>query len=254
MAEYREANQPIKERTGGSTFKNPPGSSAWKLIDAAGCRGLRVGGAKVSEMHCNFLINDRNASAEDIERLGETVRARVKETCGVTLRVGDHPPGLAARRPADRRGTGRRRSRNECVRPDRARFNHVAVLMGGLSAEREVSLDSGKACAEALESAGYKVTRIDAGRDLAEQLERVKPEVCFNALHGRWGEDGCVQGLLELLRHPLHALRRAGLGARHAQGARQGRDARRRHPGGRRQGGAPRARRPGRTCCRGPMS
>ncbi len=85
VAEYREANQPIKERTGGSTFKNPPGASAWKLIDLAGCRGLRVGGAKVSEMHCNFLINDRNASAEDIERLGETVRARVKEASGVTL-------------------------------------------------------------------------------------------------------------------------------------------------------------------------
>ena len=85
VAEYREANQPIKERTGGSTFKNPPGSSAWKLIDAAGCRGLRVGGAKVSEMHCNFLINDRNASAEDIERLGETVRARVRKASGVML-------------------------------------------------------------------------------------------------------------------------------------------------------------------------
>ena len=85
VAEYREANQPIKERTGGSTFKNPPGSSAWKLIDQAGCRGLRVGGAKVSEMHCNFLINDRNATAEDIERLGETVRARVRETSGVML-------------------------------------------------------------------------------------------------------------------------------------------------------------------------
>ena len=85
VAEYREANQPIKERTGGSTFKNPPGTSAWKLIDEAGCRGLRIGGAKVSEMHCNFLINDRNASAEDIERLGETVRARVKAACGVTL-------------------------------------------------------------------------------------------------------------------------------------------------------------------------
>jgi UDP-N-acetylmuramate dehydrogenase len=85
VADYREANQPIKERTGGSTFKNPPGNSAWKLIDAAGCRGLRVGGAKVSEMHCNFLINDRGASAEDVERLGETVRARVREASGVTL-------------------------------------------------------------------------------------------------------------------------------------------------------------------------
>jgi len=85
---------------------------------------------------------------------------------------------------------------------DARRFRHVAVLMGGLSAEREVSLDSGRACAEALESAGYTVTRIDAGRDLAEKLESVKPDVCFNALHGRWGEDGCVQGLLELLAIP----------------------------------------------------
>ena len=85
VANYREANQPVRERTGGSTFKNPPGSSAWKLIDVAGCRGLRVGGAKVSEMHCNFLINDRNASAEDIERLGETVRGRVRAHSGATL-------------------------------------------------------------------------------------------------------------------------------------------------------------------------
>ncbi|MFV0296379.1 MAG: UDP-N-acetylmuramate dehydrogenase [Hyphomicrobiaceae bacterium] len=85
VAEYREANQPIKERTGGSTFKNPPGHSAWKLIDAAGCRGLRIGGANVSEKHCNFLINSGDATAEDIERLGETVRARVKASCGITL-------------------------------------------------------------------------------------------------------------------------------------------------------------------------
>jgi D-alanine-D-alanine ligase len=82
------------------------------------------------------------------------------------------------------------------------RFHHVAVLMGGLSAEREVSLSSGQACADALESAGYQVTRIDAGRDLAAQLRTANPEVCFNALHGRWGEDGCVQGMLELLDIP----------------------------------------------------
>lgn len=85
VADYREKNQPIRERTGGSTFKNPPGFSAWKLIDEAGCRGLRVGGAKVSEMHCNFLINDAGATAEDIERLGETVRARVKGRTGISL-------------------------------------------------------------------------------------------------------------------------------------------------------------------------
>ncbi len=85
VAEYREQNQPIKERTGGSTFKNPTGHSAWKLIDAAGCRGFRVGGAQVSEKHCNFLINDQGATGEDIERLGETVRARVKAQSGVRL-------------------------------------------------------------------------------------------------------------------------------------------------------------------------
>ena len=82
------------------------------------------------------------------------------------------------------------------------RFNHIAVLMGGLSAERDVSLNSGKACAEALETAGYTVTRVDAGRDLADQLRTIKPDACFNALHGRWGEDGCVQGMLELLGTP----------------------------------------------------
>jgi UDP-N-acetylmuramate dehydrogenase len=82
---HRETAQPIREKTGGSTFKNPPGHSAWKLIDAAGCRGLRVGGAQVSEMHCNFLINTGTATGHDIETLGETVRTRVKEHSGIEL-------------------------------------------------------------------------------------------------------------------------------------------------------------------------
>ena len=82
---HRETAQPIREKTGGSTFKNPPGNSAWKLIDAAGCRGLRVGGAQVSEMHCNFLINTGQATGHDIESLGETVRARVKANSGIEL-------------------------------------------------------------------------------------------------------------------------------------------------------------------------
>jgi len=82
---HRESAQPIRARTGGSTFKNPPGASAWKLIDAAGCRGLRQGDAQVSELHCNFLINTAAASARDIEELGETVRARVKAHSGVEL-------------------------------------------------------------------------------------------------------------------------------------------------------------------------
>ncbi|MEQ1614410.1 MAG: UDP-N-acetylenolpyruvoylglucosamine reductase, partial [Hyphomicrobiaceae bacterium] len=100
VAAYREANQPIKERTGGSTFKNPPGHSSWKLIDAAGCRGMKLGGAKVSEMHCNFLINDAEAKASDIETLGETVRAKVKASSGIELqweiiRLGEPLPGKA---------------------------------------------------------------------------------------------------------------------------------------------------------------
>jgi UDP-N-acetylmuramate dehydrogenase len=85
ITESREATQPIKSRTGGSTFKNPPGHKAWQLIDAAGCRGLIVGGAQVSELHCNFLINRGGATAADIETLGETVRKRVKENSGVEL-------------------------------------------------------------------------------------------------------------------------------------------------------------------------
>jgi UDP-N-acetylmuramate dehydrogenase len=85
ITESREATQPVKSRTGGSTFKNPPGHKAWQLVDAAGCRGLRVGGAQVSELHCNFLINLGNATAAEIETLGETVRERVKNNSGVEL-------------------------------------------------------------------------------------------------------------------------------------------------------------------------
>lgn len=82
----REASQPIREKTGGSTFANPKPQSAWKVVDAAGCRGLVIGDAQVSEMHCNFLINRGAASAADIEGLGEEVRRRVREHSGVELR------------------------------------------------------------------------------------------------------------------------------------------------------------------------
>jgi UDP-N-acetylmuramate dehydrogenase len=85
ITESREATQPIKSRTGGSTFKNPLDRKAWQLIDQAGCRGLTLGAAQVSPMHCNFLINQGGANAADIEELGETVRERVRESCGVDL-------------------------------------------------------------------------------------------------------------------------------------------------------------------------
>lgn len=86
ITETREGSQPTKSRTGGSTFKNPDGQSSWKLIDAAGCRGLTVGGAQVSEKHCNFLLNTGAATALDIETLGETVRQRVRADSGISLR------------------------------------------------------------------------------------------------------------------------------------------------------------------------
>ncbi|MEX0297595.1 MAG: UDP-N-acetylenolpyruvoylglucosamine reductase, partial [Kordiimonas sp.] len=93
--EQRQETQPIGTRTGGSTFKNPEGQKAWELIDAAGCRGLKVGDAQVSEKHCNFLINLGDASATDVETLGDTVRDRVKAHSGVELeweiqRIGEH--------------------------------------------------------------------------------------------------------------------------------------------------------------------
>ncbi len=85
IADERESTQPTRTQTGGSTFKNPPGDKAWRLIDEAGCRGLRIGEAQVSEKHCNFLLNLGNATASDIEALGEEVRRRVKERSGVVL-------------------------------------------------------------------------------------------------------------------------------------------------------------------------
>jgi UDP-N-acetylmuramate dehydrogenase len=104
----REATQPVRARTGGSTFKNPPGDSAWRLIDAAGCRGLVRGGAMVSQQHTNFLINTGTATAADLEGLGEEVRRRVFDTSGILLeweieRIGrieiDGDPSLAAPHP-----------------------------------------------------------------------------------------------------------------------------------------------------------
>jgi len=109
----REASQPVRARTGGSTFANPPGGhKAWELIDRAGCRGLRRGGAMVSEKHTNFLINTGDATAADLEGLGEEVRRRVHETSGITLRweikrVGKPLPGFAAVDAAHEEGTAR---------------------------------------------------------------------------------------------------------------------------------------------------
>ncbi len=104
IARAREQAQPLRVRTGGSTFKNPPGAAAWELIERAGCGGLRRGGAVVSEKHCNFIINTGAATAADIEGLGEEVRRRVADATGVTLeweirRIGRHRPGIEEVQP-----------------------------------------------------------------------------------------------------------------------------------------------------------
>jgi UDP-N-acetylmuramate dehydrogenase len=100
ITESREASQPVKSRTGGSTFKNPPGNKSWQLIDKAGMRGFSVGPAKVSEMHCNFLINEGGATASQIEELGETVRAKVRATSGIDLEWEIKRIGIPAERAA----------------------------------------------------------------------------------------------------------------------------------------------------------
>ena len=111
---HRETVQPIREKTGGSTFKNPEGTSAWKEIDKAGCRGLMIGGAQMSPMHCNFMINTGTATGYDLEYLGETVRARV-------LGEFRHPPavGNQAHRQFQAGPRGRRNFSASC-------FSHCA--------------------------------------------------------------------------------------------------------------------------------
>jgi UDP-N-acetylmuramate dehydrogenase len=96
ITEARQASQPVNTRTGGSTFKNPPGARAWELVDQAGCRGLRIGDAGVSELHTNFLVNHGSASAAEIEALGEEVRRRVRETAGLELHWEIKRIGVAA--------------------------------------------------------------------------------------------------------------------------------------------------------------
>ncbi len=145
----------------------------------AGCRGLVRGGAQVSEKHTNFLINTGNATSADIEGLGEDVRRRVKETSGIELEW--------------------EIQRGEGMHDDPPRKLHIAVLMGGWSSERPVSLMSGEGVAKALESKGHRVTRIDMDRDVALRLSEAKPDVVFNALHGCPGEDGTVQGMMDLM-------------------------------------------------------
>ena len=186
MAEIRaarEATQPVRARTGGSTFKNPPGHKAWALIDAAGCRGLRLGGAQVSEKHCNFLLNTGGATAAELEALGEEVRA----------------PG-AGRSPASR--WSGKSSASGCRGMTAWRRGPARRHLGGARGQPRLRRrNASPRCARR----GFEVTPIDVGPDLAATiaaLRAARPDAVFNALHGRFGEDGCIQGVLDWLGLP----------------------------------------------------
>ena len=205
---HRETAQPIREKTGGSTFKNPPGNSAWKLIDAAGCRGLRVGGAQVSEMHCNFLINTGNATGHDIETLGETVRERVKANSGIELhweikrigtsmsrqsvmrRCGSPFSSAAPTRSAWSRWRARRRCIAPCPKPISGSGTSPTPCM---RSRRKTLLGHARPFEDEFKP-GNRGLPLEAALDKAKAEDRV----LVLGLHGGRAENGELQAMCEL--------------------------------------------------------
>ncbi len=199
LVERREASQPVKTKTGGSTFKNPPGHKAWQLIDEAGGRGLRRGGAQVSELHCNFLINTGRRHCRRYRRPRRRGACAGQGKIGRRARMGNQAGGRAV-----------------------SEFKKIAVLMGGLSAERDVSLSSGKGCARGTargrlrgrrdRSQGRRSFRAVARRQARLRVQRPARPLGRGWLRARSARTDA---------HSLHPFRRAGFGAVHAQGAHQ---------------------------------
>jgi|694.fasta_scaffold02427_10 D-alanine-D-alanine ligase len=183
----RAHTQPTNQPSCGSVFKNPQGDFAARLIEATGLKGYRIGGAQVSEKHANFIINTGNASAADIELLMGYVQKQVMLKQGVNLQtevcmVGEQLKTTHIMRPED--------------------FGCVGVLMGGNSAERAISLKSGAAVYEALIALGVNVQAIDVCDDILESIKTYPIDRVFNVMHGRGGEDGILQGVLNVLGLP----------------------------------------------------
>ena len=204
----RDATQPWRARSCGSVFKNPPGDHAARLIEDCGLKGRAIGDAQVSEQHANFILNKAHATAREIEQLIELVRAAVMARHGVWLElevriIGD--PAAADAGPINKP----RAHKTRPARADRATgagrgteyravdFGRVAVLMGGRSAEREISLASGRAVLAALLEAGVEAEAVDVDRATPRRLLAGEFARAFIALHGRGGEDGVIQGALE---------------------------------------------------------
>lgn len=178
---YRAGTQDLQHASAGCMFKNPlkPGCFAGKLIDEAGLKGKRIGNAQVSEKHANFIINCGGATSADVRALIDEVRNAVKENSGVML---DIEVKILGEPPSARRSEV---------------FQKIAVLAGGPSCEREVSLVSGRAVTDALLSKGYDVFMVDPDKNLVEKLKAEKTTFVFIALHGTYGEDGTVQRILD---------------------------------------------------------
>ena len=139
---------------------------------------MKVGDAEISQKHCNFFVNNGNAKSEDLEKLIYQVKKKVLNKTGSKSSI---------------------RTSNYWRK---AMSNLIVVLMGGLSGERKISFLTGKACAAALKKKGYKVANLDAKGYFVEELKKLKPNIVFNALHGKYGEDGFVQSILESLKIP----------------------------------------------------
>jgi len=211
LLEKRNVTQPTGQPSGGSTFRNPPGDYAGRLIEACGLKGYCIGGACISDKHANFIINTGKASAADIEALIIHVVDTVEKAQGVKLQPEVHIVGIQRPAPLDGRFSaidGHRvpsQSGKGVYKPviqDAKDFGKVAVLMGGWSAERDISLKSGNAVLAALKRRGINAVAIDVGDDVLQQLERGKYERAFIALHGRGGEDGVIQGGLDIMGIP----------------------------------------------------
>ena len=197
LRDRRKAREPHAVPNAGSTFKNPPNEFAGRLIEACGLKGQRVGGAEVSPVHANWLVNAESAHAKDMLALIEIVRAAVATKFGITLELEVKVVG----EDVMSKFHGHSGSASSWAGPRRsARFRSTPA----------------RACCAALQEKGYDAVAIDwknLSDDLGAQLRREKVDVAWIALHGTYGEDGCVQGSARVLWHPVHRLGRARLGA-----------------------------------------
>jgi D-alanine-D-alanine ligase len=191
LLENRAKTQPTNQPSCGSVFKNPEGDYAARLIEKTGLKGYAIGGACVSEKHANFIVNTGNATAADIEDLIHYVQNKVQEHQGVELQT---EVCMVGERDVE--------TQNLAALQKPEKFGRVAVLMGGSAAERAVSLKSGTAVYDALKRKGVDAVAIDVTGSPIDALNGIDVDRVFNIIHGRGGEDGVLQGVLQVMGIP----------------------------------------------------